>query len=80
MACIIKVWGRTVDVEGIYHERGFEILPPSLTLSGADIMRAGDVPMNRQLQNSKTKGVIQPSESVVVADGDEFDAIPPATY
>ena len=80
MTCIIKVWGKTVDVEAIYKQRGFHILPPSLTLSGADIMNAGEVPMNRQLQNSKTKAVIPPSESVVVADGDEFDAIPPATY
>lgn len=74
--CVIKVWGKLVDVIKLYREVGYITIPPTLTMSGADLKRAGDVPWNRTIVRGDSITPIRDAEAVVVVDGDVFDALP----
>jgi len=78
--CVITVYGIKVDVVRIYKERGFSVIPPTLTLSGQNLRGLGKVPPDYALVRSSGLTPIGDYESVIVNDGDEFLAIPPATY
>lgn len=80
VVCIIKVWGRNVDVVRVYRQRGYADLPPTLTLTGVELRHFGAVDGNRTLVRRGDIKPIEDAEAVSVAHGDEFDALPPCTH
>lgn len=78
--CVITVYGIKVDVVQLYKERGFSIIPPTLTMTGQYLRHFGRVPPHYALIRSSGLTPIGDREAVIVNDGDEFLAIPPATY
>lgn len=77
--CTITVYGRKVDVVEIYKRAGFtEPLPATLTLRGRQLKVAGEVPWNYRIQRSSDSVAIGDSTAVIVNNGDEFHAVPPA--
>ena len=81
--CTIQVYWQTpitIDVVALYRERGFTKLPPTLTITGSEIRRLGEVPAEYQLQRLGTDyESIADAEAVIVSDGDKFIGVPPAT-
>jgi hypothetical protein len=80
-ACVITVYGMPVDVAALYRERGFQVLPPTLTMSGWDMHIYGNVPSNYSIVRADSMGgpYIRDDEAWTVKDGDQFIAVPPAT-
>lgn len=80
--CVITVYGIEIDVVDIYRSKGFDTLPSQLTLSGHELYRLGNIPCNYSIvKNSDSPlNFIPANQSIIVKDGDEFFAVPPATY
>lgn len=80
--CIIRVYGVDIDVVQLYKDKGFDVLPPVLTISVSDMYRLGSVALNYSLVRYLDDGFepLNTLHSIIVNDGDEFIAVPPATY
>ena len=70
--------GVLIDVVSEYNKRGFDKLPPAVTMTAFDIRHAADRPANRQIWLGMTP--LKDAESVSLIDGMEFISVPPATY
>lgn len=80
MKCMVTVWGRPVDIAAIYRERGFSALPPTITVSRADLVHYGAVDYDRRIVRLRGDVEVNDGEAIDVQDGDVFDAVPQARW
>ncbi|MES1979597.1 MAG: hypothetical protein V4451_16265 [Pseudomonadota bacterium] len=79
--CVIYLDTDPIDVAQFYRSKGFQHLPPTPTMTGAEIRACGWKKNNYQMYIDVTPMVpVGDTESIPLEDGMKFFCIPPATW